>query len=240
MWADCAGQGDLYDYREAFVGLLDRLRAAYPSVTFQIDETNDYRLFPFESVSRGPSWFQNGSPTPERLLHNLWNLSPFVPASSLGQHSLGGRAYQDHPVSTLMAVSLLGHITYFSDLRQFPPAVVDAAAPWMEFYKSHRSYFTEGVVYPLLDDPIENGWTAFQSWDADAGRGSVLAFRQDSDAASAVVALKKVPLGKTFDLIEAPTGTKVGTVTSQQLRDGLTIDLPEKRTAKVLLVVPTA
>ena len=42
--------------------MLDRLQAKYPDVTFQIDETNDYRLFPFESVTRGPSWFQNGSP----------------------------------------------------------------------------------------------------------------------------------------------------------------------------------
>ena len=62
-------------------------------MTLQIDETNDYRLFPFESVARGPSWFQNGSPPPEQLLHNLWNLSPYVPAFSLGQHFLGGKAW---------------------------------------------------------------------------------------------------------------------------------------------------
>ena len=240
MWADCAGQGDLYDYREAFIGMLDRLQASYPHVTFQVDETNDYRLFPYESVSRGPSWFQNGSPSPDRLLHNLWNLSPYVPASSLGQHALGGRAYEQYPVPTLMAVSLLSHITYFSDLRSFPPAVIDQAAPWMEFYKSHRGFFTDGVVYPLLGDPLEKEWTALQTWDADTARGAVLAFRQDADAPSATVALKKVPLGKTFDLIEAPTGTVVASVTSAQLRDGLTIDLPEKRTAKVLLVVPTS
>ena len=238
MWVDCAGEGDLYDYREAFMAMVDRLRASHPSVTFQIDETNDYRLFPFESVTRGPSWFQNGSPTPDRLLHNLWNLSPYVPASSLGQHALGGQAYKSYPVPTLMAVSLLSHITYFSDLRSFPSSVVNEAAPWMEFYKSHRAFFTDGVVYPLLADPIEKGWTALQSWDADAGRGAVLAFRQDGDAPSATVALKKVPLGRTFDLIEAPTGAVVGTVTSADLVRGLRIDLPEKRTAKVLLMVP--
>ena len=97
VWLDCAGQGDLYDHREAFVAMLDRLRRDHPHVTFQIDETNDYRLFPFESVARGPSWFQNGSPPPDRLLHNLWNLSPYVPAFSLGQHALGGRAYARPP-----------------------------------------------------------------------------------------------------------------------------------------------
>src|SRR5688500_20153678 len=77
-WLDCAGQGDIYDFREALLAMLDRLQAKYPDVTFQIDETNDYRLFPYESVARGPSWFQNGSPEYDVLLHNLWNLSPYV------------------------------------------------------------------------------------------------------------------------------------------------------------------
>ena len=93
LWLDCAGQGDLYEYHDAFVAMLDRIQRDHPDVTFQIDETNDYRLFPFESVARGPSWFQNGSPPPEQLLHNLWNLSPYVPAFSLGQHFLGGKAW---------------------------------------------------------------------------------------------------------------------------------------------------
>ena len=74
-WLDCAGQGDIYAFREALLAMLDRLQAKYPDVTFQIDETNDYRLFPYESVSRGPSWFQNGTPESDQLLHNLWNLS---------------------------------------------------------------------------------------------------------------------------------------------------------------------
>ena len=64
VWLDCAGNGDIYSYKDAFVAMLDRLRRDHPEVTFQIDETNDYRLFPFESVARGPSWFQNGSPEP--------------------------------------------------------------------------------------------------------------------------------------------------------------------------------
>ena len=62
VWLDCVGVApvDMYAYREAFVAMLDRLIADHPDVTFQIDETNDYRLFPFESIARGPSWFQNG------------------------------------------------------------------------------------------------------------------------------------------------------------------------------------
>src|SRR3546814_422003 len=104
--------------------MLDRLQAAHPHVTFQIDETNDYRLFPFASVTRGPSWFQNGTPTPDRLLHNLWNLAPWIPTESLGQHFLGGKQWERFPVDTLMAIVLLSHPTFFSDLRPLPDDVV--------------------------------------------------------------------------------------------------------------------
>ena len=65
-WLDCAGQGDFHHFRDAFVAMLDRLRADHPAVTLQIDETNDYRLFPFASTTRGPTWFQNGNPEPDQ------------------------------------------------------------------------------------------------------------------------------------------------------------------------------
>ncbi len=237
VWLDCPGQGDLYEHREAFIAMLDRLRADHPGVTFQIDETNDYRLFPFESVARGPSWFQNGSPPPERLLHNLWNLSPYVPAFSLGQHALGGGAYKDHPVATLMAASLLSHATFFTDLRELPTDVVDAAGPWSAFHRRHRGLLG-GVVYPLLADPLEKGWTALQSWDPERGSGALLAFRQDAAEATRTVALRNVPPGRTFRLLRAPDGAPAGTVTSAELTSGIEVEIPERRGAEVLLIVP--
>ncbi|MGH2753920.1 MAG: alpha-galactosidase [Actinomycetota bacterium] len=237
VWLDCLGQGDLYDYRDRFVAMLDRLRAAYPHVTFQIDETNDYRLFPFGSVTRGPSWFQNGSPPPEQLLHNIWNLSPWIPAASLGQHSLGGRAYERHPVATLMAAALTGHITFFTDLREVPPAVIDEAAPWIAFYRQQRDLFTQ-MIYPLLADPLEKQWTALQSWNPEEARGALLVFRQDSDESTTRVALQNVPAGKTFAVRRAPDLEPVGTFTSEQLSNGVEITLPDKRTAEVWVIVP--
>jgi hypothetical protein len=235
VWLDCAGQGDLYEYREAFVAMLDRLERAHPEVTFQIDETNDYRLFPFESVARGPSWFQNGSPGPEHLLHNIWNLSPYVPAFSLGQHVLGGKAYEQHPVPELMAAALLSHVTFFNDLRALPDSVIDAAAPWLEFYKRNRDLLG-GVVYPLLADPVKRGWTALQAWDPEKGQGALLAFRQDSDEDSARIALRDVPPGRTFELRRAPAEEPAGTVSSEELSRGIEVRLPSKRSAEVLTI----
>ncbi|HZN14690.1 MAG TPA: alpha-galactosidase [Acidimicrobiales bacterium] len=237
-WLDCLGQGDMYDLHDAFVAMLDRLQLSFRDVTFQIDETNDYRLFPFESISRGPTWFQNGAPGPARLLHNLWNLSPYVPSVAIGQHFLGDRSYDTWPVDTLMAAALLSHITFFSDLRSLPPRVLDAAAPWLAFYKKFRAALTDGVVYPLLADPLAGGWTALQSWDPVKATGALLVFRQDAAAASTTVKLRNVPGGRRFELRAGPTGRVVGTATSRQLQSGLPITLPTKRTAQVLVITP--
>lgn len=236
-WLDCASQNDVYEMHDAFLAMIDRLQRDHPTVTFQIDETNDYRLFPFESVSRAPSWFQNGSPAPDVLLHNLWNLSPYVPGFSLGQHALGGEHWKRHPVSTLMAAALPSHITFFTDLRKLPAEVIDGARPWLDFYKRHRDLLTQ-VTYPLLEDPLEKRWTALQSWDPDRGRGALLAFRQDAEEAVKRIALRNVPPGRRFDLLEGPTGRYAGTATSAELSRGIEVRLTAKREARVLLIVP--
>jgi hypothetical protein len=218
--------------------MLDRIRADHPAVTLQIDETNDYRLFPFASTSRGPTWFQNGHPNPDQLLHNLWNLSPYVPTYALGQHVLGGSGWKDHQLSTSMAAAFASHISFFVDVRKLPTDVVDEASRWLAFYKRHRASFTAGVTYPLLADPLDRSWTALQTWDADRSRGALLAFRQDSGDAARTIALRNVEPGRTFDVISAPDGAVVDTVTSAQLRDGLRVEIPEQRGARVLVLQP--
>ena len=198
VWLDCAGQGDLYGHaRRASSRCSTRCRPTHPHVVFQIDETNDYRLFPFESVSRGPTWFQNGAPDPDRLLHNLWTLSPYVPAFALGQKALAGEPWKRWPIDTVMATALLSEIMFVSDLRSMPADVMDAARPWVDFAKAHRAAL-DGVVFPLLADPLERGWTALQSWDPEAARGVLLAFRQDGAETTRTIALRAVPPGRTL------------------------------------------
>src|SRR3954454_11851645 len=43
VWTDCPAQNDLWGLHDRFVDMIDGLRAKYPDVVFQIDETNDYR-----------------------------------------------------------------------------------------------------------------------------------------------------------------------------------------------------
>jgi hypothetical protein len=224
-WLDCADQGDIHDFRDGFVAMLDRLRSAHPDVTFSIDETNDYRLFPFLSTLRGPTWFQNGNPPAKQLLHNLWNLSPYVPAAAIGQHiAVSGT----EPLSTRMAAALLSHTTFFTDIRTIPAGTVPQIREWTDFYRANRTLFTRGAVHPLLADPLAGGWTALQSWDPEKGRGALLAFRQGAAEATQRIALTNIPEGKTYEVRRGPAGTLVGTFTSQQLTEGLDVTLPEQ------------
>jgi Melibiase len=237
VWLDCAGQNDLYEQHDEFVAMLDRLRRDHPEVTFQIDETNDYRLFPFESTMRGPTWFQNGYPDVAHLLHNLWLLGPYVQSYTIGQHLFGGDSWKDEDVETLMAAALPSAITFWTDLRKLPDDVIDTAAPWVRFYKEHRDSFSL-ATYSLLGDPLGKGWAALQEWDRDAQRGALLAFRQGSAAGTKRIALRAVRPGLHFRLLEAPTGREVGRVESADLRRGLDVSLAGKGDARVLLIEP--
>jgi melibiase-like protein len=237
VWLDCAGQNDFYQQHDAFVAMIDRLRHDYPDVVFQIDETNDYRLFPFESTLRGPTWFQNGLPDVAQLLHNLWLLGPYVQSYSIGQALLGGGSWKTNDVNTLMAAALPSAITFWDDPRQLPSSVIDTAARWIAFYKAHRDSFSL-VTYGLLGDPLGHDWAALQEWDRDAQRGALLAFRQDSGSATKRIALRGVRPGLRFHLIEAPTGRSAGSVTSADLTRGIDVSLGSKGQARVLLIEP--
>ena len=238
VWLDCAGANPvtMYDYRESFIRMLDRLIDDFPSVTFQIDETNDYRLFPFESAYRGPSWYANGSPKASEALHNLWVLAPYVPSYTIGQTSIGQR--DSLSIDYLMAAGMASHMTFFTDLTQLTEAQVDAVARWTQIYREHRDRFAT-FTYPLLEDPLPgNNWTGLQPWNSDTGEGALLVFRQDSPDATRSVALRGVRGGGSFVVTDAETGEPFGEFTASELRSGITITIPQRNSARVLLIDP--
>ena len=198
VWLDCVGVDtvDMYGYREAFVQMLDRLIDDHPTVTFQVDETNDYRLFPFESIARGPSWFQNGTPPAYQLLHNLWSLAPWVPGATLGQHVLSNDTERAKlPTEYLMAVGLGSHMTFWDDLTTFTDAQITEARKWVDLYKTHRDRLST-FAFPLLDDPAGGQtWTALQPWNLDTRQGMLLVYRQDNDDSNAVGRTARSRLG---------------------------------------------
>lgn len=224
-WLDCAGAEpvDVYSYREAFLAMVDDLQRRHPEVTVQVDETNDYRLWPFESVSRGATWFQNGTPLPPQLLHNLWLLAPWVPSDTIGQAALAsGR--DSYPLGTLMAAALLSHPTLKLDLTQLRADQVAQARAWVDAYHRSRELF-RGVTYPLLEDPLHDRWTGLQVWDRDAQHGVVTAFRLDDDRTQVLLRLRAVDGGR-YLLRDLLTGERLGTVSAEQLREGYAVTAP--------------
>src|SRR3954452_23828488 len=108
-WVDCAPH-DYLDYEDAFVALVRRFETNHPDVTFELDETNDQRSWPFESAALGPSWFDNahthaGSTEQSKLLHDFWTAAPWLPPSSIGFGALDGTLTGPYTVDYLFPMS---------------------------------------------------------------------------------------------------------------------------------------
>ncbi|MBI4728925.1 MAG: alpha-galactosidase [Acidobacteria bacterium] len=247
VWLDCAGAEpvDLYGYHDSFLAMIDRLRAAHPEVTFQIDETNDYRLFPFESVARGPSWFQNGTPGSEQLLHNLWDLAPYVPGFSIGQHALSGAGdLAARGVDYLMAVALGSHVTFWTDIdTAFSPDQRAQVKRWTDFYKANRERLAT-FAYPLLADPTERGWTALQPWNPETGRGFLLAYRQAASNATQTIPLRGMAEGRSFRLTARDpanvSASDLGLYSSAELRKGIEVTVGAQYGYAIIEIAPEA
>ena len=243
VWIDCVNPmpSDMYRYRELFVAMVDRLHALHPDVTFQVDETNDYRNWPFESVVRGPSWFQNGSPSPDLLLHNLWTVAPYVPTYSIGQATLGGSSLANFGVDYMMAMSMLSHVTFWRDLTRpaLTPEQVARIKFWTDLYKAHRDELGRTVVYPLLGDPAGGTtWSVLQPWNPDTQRGYVFAFRQNTSEATVTVRLRGIRAAENYNVTDVVTGASLGTVTGTQLQAGYVVSAPAAHSARILQIVP--
>jgi hypothetical protein len=68
------------------------------------------------------------------------------------------------------------------------------------------------------------------------GQGALLAFRQDSEAESSIIALRDVPPGRRFDLFRAPGEDPASTVGSAELSRGIPVRLTSKRSTEVFLI----
>jgi hypothetical protein len=246
VWLDCGGAYPvtMYEYRDAFVDMVDRVLAARPNVTIQIDETNDYRMFPYESVARGPSWFLNGSPTYTEALHTLWNLAPYVPGFSLGQATISnGGDLNARGIDTLMAAGLPSHLTIWTRIDTALTTAQRARAKrWIDFYKAHQDDLAT-FTYPLLNGPRTGGWTALQTWDGDAHRGFVLAFNQGAPNATQKIALRGLEnVTGSFQLtLHHPgegTSTSLGTVSAAGLRAGIDVTIGTPHGNAVIEVTP--
>jgi alpha-galactosidase len=242
VWVDCPPH-DYLDYEEAFVQLVRRMQFRHPGVTFELDETNDQRSFPFEQVALGPSWFDNahsheGSTKQSKLLHDIWVAAPWIPPSSIGFGTFDGTLGGQYTADYLFPMSMLSHITFWTDLTKIPAADRATAAGWIEWYKQHRGALS-GLVYSnTADDPLDGKkWAAFQPWRN--GKGHLFAFRQSEGPDSRAIKLFGVDDGTDYTVTDVKTGEVLGTFSGAELSGaGLQVSLPQPYSAAVLSVAP--
>lgn len=149
-----------------------------------------------------------------------------------------GLAVERFSTGYVAAAGLASHITFFDDLTGYSDAEIETAAAWSDLYHRERDRLAT-FTYPLLDDPLGGDtWTALQPWDPETGRGSLLVFRQDHPDATRTVALRGVRGGGAYRLTDAVTGAKLGVFSANRLRRGIELTLPDRHSARVLLIEP--
>ena len=237
-WVDC-GAHDYLDYEEAFVQLVRRFQAKHPGVTFELDETNDQRSWPFESAALGPSWFDNahthaGSTKQSKLLHDIWVAAPWLPPSSIGFGTYDDTLTGPYRVDYLFPMSMLSHITFWTDLRSLTPDQRADTAWWISWYKAHRSELS-GLVYEnTTSDPLDGrSWAAFQPWDGR--RGYLFAFRQADGPDAQPIELHGVSATRDYKVTNVRTGAVLGTFKGSE---PIPVTLAAPYSAAVLAIDP--
>lgn len=227
-WVDCPPH-DYLDYEDAYAHWVAAQEAAHPGVTFELDETNDQRLFPFRSVALGPSWFDNGhlqsSTYPARLLHDIWSAAPWLPPSTLGFGTYDGDLAAPYTPDYLMPIALLGHVTFWSDLTKLTPGQVAETAWWLAWYRAHRAGLGGLVYEDSSTDPLDGkAWAALQPWQGR--RGYLFLFSQAGGTQTETVALQGLEPGRAYTLTDVRTGQTIGSFRGSELEDGVPFTLP--------------
>jgi hypothetical protein len=246
-WVDCAssaGVHDYADYEAAFVDIVHRMQEHNPTVTFEIDETNDQRSWPFESAEIGPSWFDNGhlhgSTAVAKLLHDVWTAAPWVPTYSVGVGLFDGTLKAPYDgvagVAALMPLALLTHVTFWTDLTLLSADQRAEAAWWIRWWRAHRDTVGSTVYELTNSDPIDGtSWAAWQPWNGTSGY--VFAFRQPGGPASTTLRLAGLTPQTRYRVSDVRSGRLVAVRSGAQLTDGLSLTLPPAAAA-VLSVAP--
>ncbi len=241
-WLDCPPH-DYLDYEDAFTALVRRFEIAHPGVTFELDETNDQRAWPFESAALGPSWFDNAHThdvgnKQSKLLHDIWTAAPWLPPSSIGFGAYDDTLSDQYSVDYLFPMSLLSHITFWTDLSKLTPPQRNETAWWIAWYKANRAALSGLVYEDTSADPLDGkSWAAFQPWTGK--RGFVFAFRQADGPDTQTVRLHGLAARRSYTVTDVRSGRVLGTFKGRELTNtGLPVSLAAPFSAAVLSVNP--
>jgi hypothetical protein len=236
-WLDCWTH-DYADYEDAFVSMVQRMERRHPHVTFELDETNDQRLWPFESEALGPSWFDNnhhhGIDQVSELLHDLWSAAPWMPTQTIGLGSFDSDALAaKRPAGFLMPLALLSHTTFWTDFTKLTTNQRRQVAWWDHWYATHRDAIGPLDYELTKQDPAKGGWAVFEPWHGRSGY--VFAFHQ-TGAGSVRVRLQGLHARSTYLVSDVRSGKVLRRTSGRVLQSGLTVRAPRAWSARVLRI----
>ncbi len=234
-WVDCPPY-DYLDYEDAYANWVHQLEAEHPNVTFELDETNDQRLWALRSIALGPSWFDNGhlesSSYPARLLHDIFDAAPWLPPSTLGFGTYDNVPMPPYSPNYLMPIALLGHVTFWSNLDKLSTRQMRQTRWWVRWYERHRQTLSQLVYEDTTTDPINGAsWVAFQPWSPTQDHGYLFAFRQEGGRNRQRIELHGLRPGERYEAVNVRTGRVVGVFNRT-----LTVTLAHPYTAIVLQI----
>lgn len=241
VWLDCQS-GSLYEQRDAFFDAIESLGEQFQGTGFGMDETNDYRGFPYESIRHGATWFQNGNPPQDAVLHNVWSMAPYVPGFTIGQAVTIRPGDSAATIDEKMAAALSYQMTFWTDIGELAgnTAVLERVRVWTDFAKAHRQ--TNGFAYPLLSDPLGRAnWSGMQPWDAGADRGMAILHRFDAPNDTQTVAFRGVrddSLYRVTDVTPTAAPYVVGSFSGAALRSGIPLTIAATGGVRVLSIEP--
>ncbi|MEA2493065.1 MAG: alpha-galactosidase, partial [Thermoleophilaceae bacterium] len=173
-----------------------------------------------------------------KLLHDIWTAAPWIPPSSIGFGTYDGTLTGSYSVDYLFPMSMLSHITFWTDLRNLTADQRTQTAWWISWYKAHRDDL-DGLVYENTDrDPLDGkGWAAFQPWTGK--HGYLFAFRQADGPDTQTIKLQGLSAKRDYTVTNVRTGATLGTFSGAALTEnGLLVKLENPFSAAVLSIDP--
>ena len=212
----------------------------HPDVTFELDETNDQRLWPFRSAAIGASWFDNmhshGIAPTTQLLRDVWSAAPWLAPSSIGFGTYDSDMLNSYGPDFLMPLAALSHVTFWTDFTKLRGDQQAATSWWLRWYATNRGALG-GLAYELTgQDPSAGGWLAVQPWAGD--HGYVFAFRQDGGPDAITPHLHGLDGGTTYQLTDVRSGAVLGDFTGAVLAGGGWQIALGQRQAAVVAIAP--
>src|SRR2546429_337375 len=128
-----------------------RVRDANLGHSSDLNEDIDQGSSPFETAPMDPAWFDNAhgdavGTSHSKLFPDIWTAAPWLPPSSIGFGTYDGTLAAPYTVDYLFPMSMLSHITFWTDLTQIPDADRAETSWWIAWYKAHRAALS-GLVY---------------------------------------------------------------------------------------------